>query len=147
VRDFDSFGSEGAELARENVRRLGERREAITRLLPKDSRLKRPEMMRMLKEIGLEQRYYIPYRITSHVAHGGAGADEWVVRQDADGISFAGAVKPAAWKDPFRMASWSVVQPGIVVLARAGASPSFCEHLLSCHTKVLEITEQLGSEA
>lgn len=141
--EFKSLNPEYSQKAEEFANRLQERREAITRLLPKDSRESRPKMPRMLREAGVAANYYIPYRIACQVIHGGAGADEWAVRQEDNRIYFAGVVRPGAWKEAFRMASWSITQPGVTMLKRAGVSQSVCTRIVDCHDKLLEMTQQL----
>jgi hypothetical protein len=147
AKEFESLNPSFAASSIERARLHKERREAITRLLPKDSRSKRPAMPQLLKEVGMDQRYYIPYRITSHIVHGGAGADEWAIQRKGDVISFGHASGLSSWKDLFRMASWSIVQPGTVVLARSGASSVACRQLLSCHENLVDVTERLENRS
>lgn len=144
--EFERIAPASVEPCIAKVHRLKDRREAITKLLPKDSRLRRPKMPQMIKEVGLEQRYYIPYRVTSHVAHGGAGADEWAVRCEGNRIFLGNVEAISSWKDLFRMASWSVVRPGVIVLTRSGASSDACDKLLSSHKRLLEVTERLDEQ-
>ncbi len=143
AKEFETLNPAFSASAVGKVRVLESRRTAITKLLPKDSRSKRPKPWQMLKEVGVEQKYYIFYRITSQVAHGGAGSDEWAVRREDDRISWANVVEPSSWKELFRMASWSIAQPGTVVLMRAGASSDARARLGSCHDKLLEVTHRL----
>jgi hypothetical protein len=144
--EFESINPASAASYIAKAHRLKDRREAITRLLPKDSRYKRPSMPQLLKEVGAEGRFYIPYRVTSQVVHGSAGADEWAVRHEGNMIFLGNAVALPSWKDLFRMASWSVVQPGVIVLARSGAPSDACDKLLSSHKRLLEVTERLNEQ-
>lgn len=146
AREFDSRSPMFAGKLRGQLQDLCDRREAITRLLPKDSRVARPPMPQLIREVGMEQPYYIPYRVMSHICHGGPGSWEYAVRDEGAMIVFTDVVKPSAWKDPFRMGGWCIAQPGMVVLARAGATKETCHNLLAAHTWLLQVTEGLKDD-
>ena len=126
------------------ARTLRNRREEITKMLPKDSRPAPPSIAQMIADVGLEPQYYIPYRVACDALHGGPGS--WrLAMKEADGrLHFLSAVTAREWAQPFRIASWCVAQPGIAVLLRAGAPAARCNDLARAHMEMLAAADALA---
>jgi hypothetical protein len=143
ANDFDAFDADAARMRRAYRDGLKHRREAITKLLPKDSRPKRPSIFQLVKELMPGQNYYVPYRIASQITHGGPGAMDWMSKNTDQGYTDI-IPKPVSWANLFPMCSWCIAQPGAVVLARAKAEEAI---LLEAHERVVECSGVLGREA
>ena len=76
-RDIKKLNAHAAQDFVHYVDQLKQRRELISRLLPKDSWTQRPSLLEMMREVNVDQGYYMAYRIGSQVAHGGAGMGVW----------------------------------------------------------------------
>lgn len=146
AKDFEAFDSDAARKRRAYRDGLRHRREAITKLLPKDSRAKRPSIFQLVKELMPGQNYYVPYRIASQITHGGPGAMDWMSKHTNDGYTDV-IPEPESWANLFPMASWCVTQPGSVVLARAKADNAALRELFEAHERVLRCSKELGGEA
>jgi Family of unknown function (DUF5677) len=146
ANDFDSCDPDAARKRRAYRDSLKGRREAITKLLPKDSLTKRPSIFALVKELMPGQNYYVPYRIASQLTHAGPGAMDWMSKHTDDGYTDI-IPEPQAWANMFSMASWCIAQPGAMVLARAKADNAFIRELLEAHERVLRCSKQLGGEA
>jgi hypothetical protein len=142
ARHLSPVNPEGASIFEERAKAQADRREAITRLLPKDSRERRPAIPQMLAELGIDAKYYIAYRVGSHIAHAGPSTAESVCRMEPDAIRFD-LLDYSSWVDPLRMASWCITEPGLFVLHRAGVTEDAVKPLLNAHHEVLRVTEQL----
>lgn len=140
--DLRPLNEEGSQRFEKYAERLEQRRCAIMRLLPKDSREKRPSIPRMLDECGVEKKYYIAYRIGSQFTHGGPAVCEEVFETGEDFIRMK-EVSYSAWINLLLMASWSIAQPGHVVLGRAGASEQPADNLLAKHDKLRDVVKKL----
>lgn len=146
AKDFEAFDADAASKRRAYRDELKSRREAITKLLPKDSRPKRPSIFQLVKELMPGQSYYVPYRIASQITHAGPGAMDWMSKHTDDGYTDI-IPEPASWANLFPMVSWCVAQPGAMVLARAKADSATIRELLDSHERVLRCSKVLGSEA
>lgn len=123
---------------------LEQRRHAIMQKLPKDSRMNRPIVPTMLKECGMDQQFYVAYRIGSHLSHGGPTVLRELFIQE-DGALRRKHVNYEAWVEPFRMAGWSIAQSGSTVLARLGAPTNAVEQLVAAHDRLLSASSSLRS--
>lgn len=145
ANDFDAFNAEAARKRRAYRDGLKQRREAITKLLPKESRPKRPSFFQLVKELMPRRTYYVPYRIASQITHAGPGAMDWMSKHTDDGFTDI-IPEPASWANLFPMASWCMTQPGAAVLARAEADSNSIRELVEAHERVQRCSNELGGE-
>jgi hypothetical protein len=126
--------------------RLETRRKAIMKLLPKDSRIKRPTVQEMIRECNVESGYYIHYRIGSQFTHGGQAICNEIYETQIGPKGNEYHIKNigySAWSELFKMASWCIVQPGSIVLHRAGIGPHKIRKLYHAHEHVLEMCTEM----
>ena len=121
---------------------LQQRREAIARLLPKDSRIRRPNLLAMLQECEIQKRYYIAYRLGSQFMHGGPAVCHEVF-EPTDANLRMKPVDYGAWVGLLRMASWCIAQPGQIVLQRAGVPLEAVRPIVEKHQVLLAQVESL----
>jgi hypothetical protein len=132
VRDLQPLDQQTADKVAQYADSLEQHRLEITRLLPKDSRDRRSSIPRMLEECGIEKKYYIAYRIGSHLTHGGPAVCDEVFESDGGSLrTKSGGLD--AWANLFLMASWSIARPGSVVLKRSQASERIVDSLMMWH--------------
>jgi hypothetical protein len=118
--------------------RLEQRRLAITRKLPRDSRERRPAMPQMLNECCVDRKYYIPYRIGSQCTHGGPSVCDAIFESGETFIRMRD-VSYSEWMHQLLMGSWSMAQPGVTTLFRAGASPEALQRLHTAHDRLRDL--------
>ena len=126
---------------------LEKRRLQIMRLLPRDSRKKRPEIPLMLRECGLKENYYIVYRIGSQLTHGGPACIKEVWKtgvHDGKPAFFFKDIAYAEWSHPLQLAGWCIAQAGSVVLLRAGADPEAVNQMIEVHKRLIEASSLLS---
>ena len=124
--------------------RLEGHRKAIMRLLPKDSREKRPNMKMMLQECGCDPRKYVVYRIGSQLAHGGPTLCTDMFHVENDSIRLKG-VNYAAWVGPFQIAGWCIAQAGCSVLIRGGVQAEPLSQLAAANDRLQSLALSLES--
>jgi len=143
ARDLEPRTAVDAARAREKSRVLKDHRESIAAKLPKDSRTRRPSMVDMMREIGLETARYVPYRLASHVIHAGPTCTEWSLAETNKGLRVGEVVKPSQWRNLFCIAGWCVAQPGVLVLGRHNAPAQLATRLVDAQETLTKVTEEL----
>lgn len=125
---------------RDHIAALKQRREAIMRLLPKDSRIRRPSLKDLLRECGIEQKYYLAYRYGSQFAHGGPTAlsEAFEQRGNGEATSMHLRIDANRWREPLKMASWCIAHCGGTVLGRCGAPADAIHPLVVAHERLLQ---------
>ncbi len=139
--DLRSANLEAADRFLDYAARLEQRRLAITRKLPMDSRERRPSIPQMLDECGVDRKYYIAYRIGSQFTHGGPSVCDSVF-ESGEGFIRLKTARYSEWMHPLMLGSWSVAQPGVSTLSRAGASPESLERIYAAHEHLRDLTLQ-----
>jgi hypothetical protein len=140
--DLRPVAGDGARRFEDYALQLEQRRLAITRLLPRDAREKRPSIPRMLQECGIQPRYYVAYRIGSQLTHGGPTVcDE--VWETSGSVFRTKEVSYSAWVGPLQMAGWCIAQPGWSVLCRAGATIQAAENVIEAHDRLRTVVSSL----
>ncbi len=146
ARDIGKAGGDGSGFNR-YADKLETRRMAIAQKLPKDSRIKRPDIPGMLRECRLKENHYIVYRTGSQITHGGpACINEVWSRGEHEGkpVLFVQEVNYAAWTHPLQLAGWCIAQAGYVVLTRAGALPEPVDMMIEAQQQLIEATSHLS---
>jgi Family of unknown function (DUF5677) len=144
--DFTSIEigrSDVADRCRKTARDYARWREAVTGLLPKDSRMKCPSFFQMVKEIGLDRRYYMRYRMASSVIHGAPQSLEHVLRVSNTQYTVGSFSTGSDLAEIFRLASWCIVAPAQVVLVRNHVDPAKIGSILSAHKDLLGAADRL----
>ena len=123
---------------------LEQRRRAIMEKLPKDSRDERPSIPEMLRQCGIDRRYYISYRIGSQLTHGGPAVCQELFVDEVNAIRRTN-VSYSAWVGPLQMAGWSIAHAGSHVLLRTGATEESIERLVATHDILVSMSSSLQS--
>jgi hypothetical protein len=149
AKDLRHIAADEAKRRDDYADKLEKQRRAIMALLPKDSRVKRPDLRTMLQECRVEDRYYVMYRIASQLMHGGPAVciEVFDVEVGPEGKEFFFKhFGYSAWADLLKTGSWSIVQPGATVLFRAEAPAENIKALYDAHDRVLAAASELGTD-
>jgi len=99
-------------------------------------------MPQMLEECSVGRTYYFAYRIGSQFTHGGPGVCDAIIGS-REGYFYTKDVDYSQWVQLFLIASWSITQPAMTTLFRAGASYEALEQLYAAHNRLRDQAHEL----